>query len=279
VAARGQMRERAPGQNLGVVGMGVDGENAQGHRRDFTKNDSEAGGDSAEEALAVALRREESYKEHGVPNETMNRHKLLILSATVLLAFCTACSTEAPKEAATKKEVKPVAPVSGQTASFEMYKVARLWAGDAALLKLENLDIPEAKPLPGKYGAWKATFASFQKRLKREYMYSVAESSSGAHKGVFPGPEVPYVPIGAIRIFNFVDVKTDTPEALENALKQKDVAAFAAKHPELPVQFILEWSMVTPRPAWRVYWGGTVSTSEASVYIDAGDGKFLKKQR
>ena len=209
----------------------------------------------------------------------MNRHKLLILSATVLLALCTGCSSEAPKEAATKKEVKPVAPVSGQTASFEMYKVARLWAGDAAVLKLENLDIPEAKPLPGKYGAWKATFASFQKRLKKEYMYSVAESSAGAHKGVFPGPEVPYVPIGAIRIFNFADVRTDTPEALENALKQKDVAAFAAKHPELPVQFILEWSMVTPRPAWRVYWGGTVSSSEASVYIDAGDGKFLKKQR
>ncbi|MGD0000023.1 MAG: hypothetical protein ABSE21_07975 [Bryobacteraceae bacterium] len=209
----------------------------------------------------------------------MNRHKLPILSATVLLALFTGCSSEAPKEAATKKEVKPVAPVSGQTASFEMYKVARLWAGDAALLKLENLDIPEAKPLPGKYGAWKATFASFQKRLKREYMYSVAESSAGAHKGVFPGPEVPYVPIGAIRIFNFVDVKTDTTTALENALKQKDVAAFAAKHPELPVQFILEWSIVTPRPAWRVYWGGTVSSSEASVYIDAGDGKFLKKQR
>jgi hypothetical protein len=133
--------------------------------------------------------------------------------------------------------------------------------------------------LPGKYGAWKATFASFQKRLKREFMYSVAESSSGAHKGVFPGPEMPYVPIATIRIFNFFDVKIDTPEALENALKQKDVAAFAAKHPELPEQFILEWSMVTPRPAWRVYWGGTVSTSEASVYIDAGDGKFLKKQR
>jgi hypothetical protein len=209
----------------------------------------------------------------------MNRHKLPILSATVLLALCTGCSSEAPKEAATKKEVKPIAPVTGQTASFEMYKVARLWAGDAALLKLENLDIPEAKPLPGKYGAWKATFASFQKRLKREFMYSVAESSSGAHKGVFPGPEMPYVPIATIRIFNFFDVKIDTPEALENALKQKDVAAFAAKHPELPVQFILEWSMVTPRPAWRVYWGGTVSTSEASVYIDAGDGKFLKKQR
>lgn len=209
----------------------------------------------------------------------MNRQKLLILSATVLLALCTGCSTEAPKQAATKKEVKPVAPVTGQTASFAMYKVARLWGGDAAVLKLENLDIPEAKPEPGKYGAWKATFASFQKRQKREYMYSVAESSSGAHKGVFPGPEMPYVPIATTRIFNFVDVKIDTPEALETALKQKDIAAFAAKHPELPVQFILEWSLVTPRPAWRVYWGATVSTSLASVFIDAGDGKFLKKQR
>src|SRR5208337_1496034 len=176
--------------------------------------------------------------------------------------------TEAPKEAA-KKEVKPVEPVTGQTASFEMYKVARLWAGDAALLKLENLDIPEAKPQPGKYGAWKATFASFQKRVKREYMYSVAESSAGAHKGVFPGPEMPYVPIATTRIFNFVDVKIDTPEALETALKQKDIAAFAAKHSDLPVQFILEWSLVTPRPAWRVYWGATVSTSQASVFIDA----------
>ena len=82
-------------------------------------------------------------------------------------ALCAGCSTEAPKEAATKKEVKPVAPVSGQTASFEMYKVARLWAGDAAVLKLENLDIPEAKPLPGKYGAWKATFVSFEKKRRR----------------------------------------------------------------------------------------------------------------
>ena len=102
---------------------------------------------------------------------------------------------------------------------------------------------------------------------------------AGVHKGVFPGPEMPYVPIATTRIFNFIDVKTDTPEALENALKQKDIAAFAAKHADVPVQFILEWSLVTPRPAWRVYWGGTVSTSEASVYIDAGDGNFLKKQR
>ena len=208
----------------------------------------------------------------------MSRQSLLIFSASVLLAFLTGCSSEAPPAAA-KKEVKPVVPVTGQTASFEMYKVARLWAGDAALLRLENLDIPEAKPEHGKYGAWKGTFASFQKKLKREYMYSVADSSSGAHKGVFPGPEVPYVPIAAIRIFNFVDVKTDTPAALDTALKQKDVADFAAKHPELPVQFILEWSLVTPRPAWRVYWGATVSTSQASVYIDADNGSFLKKQR
>jgi hypothetical protein len=62
-------------------------------------------------------------------------------------------------------------------------------------------------------------------------------------------------------------------------MKQKDLAAFAAKNPDLPVQYILEWTIVTPRPAWRVYWGGTVSTSQGSAYIDAGDGTFIKKSR
>src|SRR5271157_4746231 len=103
------MRERAPGQDLGVVGMGMDGKDAQGHRKSFCRNDSEAGGDGAprpaEAGCAVALRRQESYKEHGVSNETMNRHKLLILSTTALLTIFTGCSTEAPKKVAPKLEI------------------------------------------------------------------------------------------------------------------------------------------------------------------------------
>ena len=209
----------------------------------------------------------------------MSFRKLYILPATALFAVLAGCSSEAPK-AAVKKVAAPVVAVSGQTAVFEMYKTARAWNKDATILHLENLDIPEAKAEPGKYGAWKATFVSFESKRKREFTYSVAESSTGVHKGVFPGEETGYVVNTQNRIFNIADVKIDTLEALEVAKQQKDIADFAAKHADLPVQFVLEWNMqLCPVAAWRVYWGGSVSTSEGSVFVDAATGKFVKKLR
>jgi hypothetical protein len=206
----------------------------------------------------------------------MKRHHLLLLAATVCVALFTGCSSEAPQPVA-KKEVKPPAPVGGQFAAFEMYKVARSWAPDAMVLHVENADIPEVKAEPGKFGAWKATFASPAGHSKRDYVYSVVESSVGVHKGVFPGSEGSYVASPATRIFAVNEVKIDTVAALEEAQKQKDIAAYAEKHPELPVQFVLDWSVQTVRPAWRVYWGATLSTSSASVFVDSGTGDFLKK--
>lgn len=207
----------------------------------------------------------------------MNFQKLYVLPATAVLALLAGCSSQAPKDTA-KKVAKPAVAVSGRSAAFEMYKTARAWSNDATLLRLENLDIPEAKPEPGKYGAWKATFVSVAKRQRHEFVYSVAESSAGVHKGVFPGAEMAYIPNPQIRYFPVADIKIDTPEAVEIANKQKDIAAFASKHPEIPVQFVLEWNMqVCPTPAWRVYWGATLSSSQGSVFVDAADGKFLKK--
>ena len=195
----------------------------------------------------------------------MNFQKLYILPATAVFALLAGCSSEAPKEAA-KKVAKPVVAVSGQTALFEMYKTARSWNGDSAVMRLENLDIPEAKAEPGKYGAWKATFVSFEKRRKREFTYSVAESSAGVHKGVFPGEETGYMASVQNRIFNIADVKIDTMEALETAKKQKDIAELAAKNPDLPVQFVLEHNLqLCPVAAWRVYWGASLSTSSSSA--------------
>ncbi len=205
----------------------------------------------------------------------MNFQKLYMLPATAIFALLAGCSSSTPE---VKKVAKPIVAVSGQTAAFEMYKTARSWNNDATILRLENLDIPEAKPEPGKYGAWKATFVSFAKKQKREFTYSVAESSAGVHKGVFPGAEMTYMANNQNRIFPIVDVKVDSVEALENAKKQKDIADFAAKNPDVPVQFVLEWNMqLAPTAAWRVYWGATLSTSQASVFIDATDGKFIKK--
>jgi hypothetical protein len=204
----------------------------------------------------------------------MTRHHLLLLSTALCAALFTGCSTEAPPAA--KKEVKPAVPVGGQTASFEMYKVARSWAPDAMLLHLENAEVEGLKPEPGKYGAWKATFVSPSKKRKRDFTYSVVESGA-VHKGVFPGSESSYVSVTQARIFAINEVRIDTPAAVEAALKQKDIAEYAAKHPEMPVQFVLEWGMQTKTPAWRVYWGATLSSSSAAVFIDSSEGTFLKK--
>jgi len=207
----------------------------------------------------------------------MKLQKLYILPATALFAVLAGCSSQAP---VAKKEAKPVVAVSGQSAAFEMYKTARAWNGDAVLLRLESMDIPEAKAEPGKHGAWKATFVSLAKKQKRDFMYSVAESSAGVHKGVFPGDESLYVANTQHRTFAISEIKIDTTEALETAKKQKEIADFAAKNADTPVQFVLEWNtQLAPVAAWRVYWGASISTSQASVFVDAADGKFIKKLR
>jgi hypothetical protein len=204
---------------------------------------------------------------------------LLISPALALAALSTGCSSSPPPAPAAKKEVKPVSPISGQSALFSMYQVARTWAPDAMVLKLDNMDIPEAKPEPGKYGAWRAMFVSPSRRIKRDYTFSVADSGPTLHKGPFAGPETSYIPNPTIRPISIQDVKIDTTDALEAALKNKELKAFAEKNPDLPVQFVLEWTSQTPLPAWRVIWGRSVGTSAASAYIDSREGKFLRKSR
>jgi hypothetical protein len=54
---------------------------------------------------------------------------------------------------------------------------------------------------------------------------------------------------------------------------------YAAKHPELPVLFMLEQTSRFPDPAWRVVWGDSVSTSGFSVFVDAMTGQFLQTSK
>ncbi|NWF85401.1 MAG: hypothetical protein HXY18_16420 [Bryobacteraceae bacterium] len=196
-------------------------------------------------------------------------------AALVTMAGCS--STSAPKKEAAAK--KPVEPVTGQSGIFQMYQVARTWAKDAMLLKVDNLDIAEAKSQPGKYGAWRGVFVSLEKNQKREYMFSVADSEGGIIKGARAGAESLYIRNPQVRPIAIQDVKIDTPAALEEALKNKEVKEFADKNPNEPVQFILEWTGQTPVACWRVFWGPTVSTAKANVYIDCKTGKFVKKTR
>lgn len=174
---------------------------------------------------------------------------------------------------------KPVEPVTGQSGIFQMFQVARTWYKEPMLLKVENVDLPEAKPQPGKYGAWRATFVAVEKQQKRDYMFAVADSDGGIIKGARAGQDSSYIRNPQVRPIAIQDVKVDTPAALEEALKNKEVKEFADKNPNEPVQFVLEWTGQTAAPCWRVFWGPTVSTAKANVWIDSKTGKFVKKSR
>jgi hypothetical protein len=200
----------------------------------------------------------------------------------VAVAGLAGCSSEAPAPAAKKEEKKPeppAAPVSGQSAVFAMYQVARAWSGDVALFHVEDIPISEVKPEDGKYGAWRAFFVSPSKNQKRSYTFSVVDAEGGLFKGVRPGAEVAYTSSNLIKPFGIQDFKVDSTAALEAARKVPETEGYIKKNPDLPVHYIAEWPSSLPAPAWRVLWGQSVGTSNYSVYIDATSGKFLKKAR
>ncbi len=216
--------------------------------------------------------------------------KRILLSKTVFsfsllapaLLLTPGCSS-GPAPARKAEAKKPAQPVGGQSAIFQMYQVARTWAPDAQLLKLENGNISEVPPQPGKYGLWRAVFISETRRVKRDWQYAAADSEGGVIQGVRPGTETMYARNPQVHPFAIQEVKIDTTAALETAMqeveKDKDMKKVLAENKDLPVQFLLEWTGPSPKPAWRVIFGPSISTSKFSIFVDAGTGKFVKKMR
>ena len=126
-----------------------------------------------------------------------------------MLAGC----SEQP-EAKTKKIAEPV---TGQTALYRMYQVARSWAPDAEVLKMNSIHLTEVPGVRGKAGAWQAEFTSAGKSAVRTYTYSVVESEGNLHEGVFPGPEQSWGG-PASQPFVVGGVKVDTDAAYQKAL-------------------------------------------------------------
>lgn len=211
----------------------------------------------------------------------MNRTFLSFFSAGLLALTLAGCSDSGSAAKKTAVEKKPIEPVTGQSGLFQMFQVARPWAPDAMILRVENGDIPEAKAQPGKYGVWRATFVSLEKKQKRDYVFAVSDSDGGVIKGARAGSESPYMASPTVHPIAIQDVHTDTPAALETAMKEvekdKAMAKTLADHKDTPAQYVLEWGTATTKPAWRVVFGPTVSQSLFSIYIDAKTGEFIKK--
>jgi hypothetical protein len=163
-------------------------------------------------------------------------------------------------------------------AAFRMYGMARQWAQDALLLKMENFDIPEVEGGGGKSGAWRAIFVSPQLGKQREFSFAVAESKEiNLRSGVFAQQPADYVASQQLKPFLIAALKVDSTKAYELAVNES--AEYIRKHPNTPVQFELSFTSQTPNAAWRVVWGPSVSRSDYSIYIDASTGLFMRRSR
>jgi hypothetical protein len=191
--------------------------------------------------------------------------------------FLAGCGAESGKAPAKKLE-KPPEPVGGQVAAFRMYGVARQWAQDALLLRMESFAIPEVPSEGGKSGAWRAIFVSPQIGGQREYSYSVVESKEiNLRSGVFAQQPGTYTASPQLKPFLMAALRVDSTVAYETAVKES--AEYIKKNPDKPVQFELSFTPQTPNAAWRVVWGQSIGTSDYSIYIDASTGFFMRRSR
>ena len=196
--------------------------------------------------------------------------------AAVVAIFLAGCSDE-PAPVTKKKAEPPPAPISGRQAFQYLYGSSRLWAPDSQPLMIRSVNVTGVKPEPGKAGAWEVIFVSESTMRARTYTWSAVEAD-GYHKGVFPGPQGSWRAGGSQQPFSAALVKSDTVEVYQEAVKSaKDYVEKPGKRP--PVNYMLEYQAGTrfPNPIWRVLWGGSVSSAEYSVTVDASTGKVVAR--
>ncbi|HLJ16421.1 MAG TPA: hypothetical protein VKV15_18120 [Bryobacteraceae bacterium] len=198
--------------------------------------------------------------------------RLFSVTLAILLVGC----SEPPKRQQAKEPEKSPEPVTGRRAFYYIYPAARIWAPDCLVLQVRDVNLSDVKSEKGKAGAWQVTFVSPSRARQRSWTYSVVEEAGNLHKGVFAGLEESYSGrSGQTQPFLVAAFRIDSDAALETAVKQSK--AYVAKHPDMPVTFLLEKTPRFPDPAWRVIWGESVGTSDYSVFVDASTGAFLAK--
>jgi hypothetical protein len=201
--------------------------------------------------------------------------KLLFALSGMLALLLTSCSDTTT--VAKKEPEKPAEPITGQSALFRMFQMARSWAADVQVLKLNSIPLSDVPDIPrGTAAAWEATFTSQSRSQLRSYTYSIKEAEGNLHKGLFAGLEAGWTGSrGTSSPFLMAAVKVDTDAAYKTALTQ--AADYDSKNPGKPITFLLEKIARFPDPVWRVIWGESVGTSNFSVYVDASTGEYKEK--
>ncbi len=198
----------------------------------------------------------------------------LLLSAAALLTMV-GCSDPAKQVTTNKEPAKPEL-ITGQKAFWKLVPTARAWATDCQILEVRSIPLTEMKSdNKGQFPAWQATFVSASKASSKIFTYSAIESPN-VHQGVFSGVEESFAgKRGQASPFLVAAFKTDTDDAYQTAAKKSE--EFLKKYPDMPVNFLLEFTPRFPSPTWRLIFGESIGASGYSVFVDATSGEFLEK--
>ena len=203
--------------------------------------------------------------------EVSMKNFLILLSTCGLTLLLGGCSGQPQTE--TKKAAEAPQAVTGQSALYRMFQVARTWAPDIQVLKLNSMHLTDVPDVRGKAGAWQAAFVSPEKGLSRSYTYSVEETEPNLHLGVFAGEQGSWSAGRGDKPFVIAAVKIDTDAAYQTALGK---VTESERNKGQTISFLLEKLDKFTNPTWRVIWGESVGTSGLSVYIDATTGTYLE---
>jgi len=195
-----------------------------------------------------------------------------MILAAIAAAFLIGCSEPPPPEK--KVAEPPPTPVTGRQAFQQTLGMSHAWAADAQPIRVSSMNLTNPKSEEGKAGAWQIVYVSPSRSRQRLYTWSAVELGSDLHKGVFGAPDEAWSQHGQERPFIAAAIKVDTPDALKTAIEHSK-EYFKDTKPKPQVNFQLETTSHSPDPAWRVYWGNSVSVAEWSVFIDASTGAYL----
>jgi hypothetical protein len=201
--------------------------------------------------------------------------EIMRIHLAVLAAMFLAGCSDGPTAAVKEKVEATSPPISGRQALQYMFGSARVWDSTSEPLTIRSLSLTDVKAEKGLAEAWEVVFASETNARARAFTYSTVETG-GLHKGVFGSAPETWRSSGANQPFSPGAVKIDSPEALETASKAAaEYLNKPGKRP--PVNFMLEYERASRfvNPVWRVLWGGSVSSAEYTVTVDATTGKVV----
>jgi hypothetical protein len=199
---------------------------------------------------------------------------LMAMLALLLMTGCTSQpTTPAPAE---KPQPKPAEFVTGRVAFQRLLIAARGWARDAQPYRLESMITDDSKGKEGKAGVWRASFASPLQRGVKAYTWSGEATSD---RGINPGTEDTYSPTNtSTQIFDVAFLKVDSDKALEVAEKHGG-DKLAAKDPDTPILYMLDWSAASNELIWHVIYGVSRDDYKLKVAVNASSGDFLRVEK